>query len=56
MHSILITGGAGFIGSQLIRLFVTKYPGYKIVNVNALTYSGNLINLTHIENADNYTL
>ena len=42
MHTILITGGAGFIGSHLTRLFVTQYPAYKIVNLDALTYAGNL--------------
>ena len=42
---ILVTGGAGFIGSHLTRLFVIKYPGYKIVNLDALTYAGNLANL-----------
>ena len=46
MHRILITGGAGFIGSHLTRLFVTKYPDYTIVNLDALTYAGNLTNLT----------
>lgn len=55
MKSILITGGAGFIGSHLTRLFVTKYPNYKIVNLDALTYAGNLNNLKDIENAPNYT-
>ena len=55
MHTILITGGAGFIGSHLTRLFVTKYPEYKIVNLDALTYAGNLENLTDIEGAANYT-
>ena len=55
MKSILITGGAGFIGSHLTRLFVTKYPDYKIVNLDALTYAGNLNNLKDIENAPNYT-
>lgn len=52
--TILITGGAGFIGSHLTRLFVTKYPGYKIVNLDALTYAGNLANLRDIEGAANY--
>jgi dTDP-glucose 4,6-dehydratase len=55
MNSILITGGAGFIGSHLTRLFVTKYPDYKIVNLDALTYAGNLENLTGIEKAPNYS-
>ena len=55
MHTILITGGAGFIGSHLTRLFVTKYPEYKIVNLDALTYAGNLENLADIEGAANYT-
>jgi dTDP-glucose 4,6-dehydratase len=54
MKSILITGGAGFIGSHLTRLFVTKYPQYNIINLDALTYAGNLENLTDIENAPNY--
>jgi dTDP-glucose 4,6-dehydratase len=53
--TILITGGAGFIGSHLTRLFVTKYPDYKIVNLDKLTYAGNLENLRDIENAPNYT-
>ena len=48
-HTILITGGAGFIGSHLTRLFVTKYPGYKIVNLDKLTYAGNLENLKDID-------
>jgi dTDP-glucose 4,6-dehydratase len=52
---ILITGGAGFIGSHLTRLFVTKYPDYKIVNLDKLTYAGNLENLRDIENSPNYT-
>lgn len=57
MHnkSILITGGAGFIGSHVVRLFVEKYSNYKIVNLDALTYAGNLENLTDIEKAPNYT-
>ena len=52
---ILITGGAGFIGSHLTRLFVTKYPDYQVVNLDKLTYAGNLENLTDIEDAHNYT-
>lgn len=53
--TLLITGGAGFIGSHVVRLFVNKYPEYKIVNLDALTYAGNLENLTDIENAANYS-
>jgi dTDP-glucose 4,6-dehydratase len=52
--TILITGGAGFIGSHVVRLFVNKYPGYKIVNLDALTYAGNLENLADVETAPNY--
>ncbi len=52
--TILITGGAGFIGSHVIRLFVNKYPDYKIVNLDKLTYAGNLENLTDVANAPNY--
>ena len=54
MHTILVTGGAGFIGSHLTRLFVRKYPNYKIVNLDKLTYAGNLENLRDIENEPNY--
>ncbi len=52
--TVIITGGAGFIGSHVVRLFVTKYPQYKIINLDALTYAGNLENLRDIENAPNY--
>jgi len=52
--TILITGGAGFIGSHVVRLFVTKYPQYRIVNLDALTYAGNLENLRDVEDASNY--
>jgi len=55
MKTILITGGAGFIGSHVVRLFVTKYPDYRIVNVDKLTYAGNLSNLSDIEGAPNYS-
>ncbi|MEO5999808.1 MAG: dTDP-glucose 4,6-dehydratase [Ferruginibacter sp.] len=54
MHKILLTGGAGFIGSHLTRLFVLKYPQYKIINLDNLTYAGNLENLRDIENEPNY--
>ncbi|MBN2635167.1 MAG: dTDP-glucose 4,6-dehydratase [Prolixibacteraceae bacterium] len=54
MKTILITGGAGFIGSHVIRLFVKNYPDYKIVNLDKLTYAGNLANLKDIENYPNY--
>jgi dTDP-glucose 4,6-dehydratase len=54
MKTILITGGAGFIGSHVVRLFVEKYPEYKIVNLDKLTYAGNLNNLKDIENKPNY--
>ena len=54
-RNILITGGAGFIGSHVVRLFVEKYPEYRIVNLDKLTYAGNLANLTDIENKPNYT-
>lgn len=53
--NILITGGAGFIGSHVVRLFVQKYPNYRIVNLDSLTYAGNLKNITDIEDAANYS-
>lgn len=54
-RNIIITGGAGFIGSHVVRLFVNKYPEYHIINLDKLTYAGNLANLKDIENQPNYT-
>ena len=54
MHSIIITGGAGFIGSHVVRLFVNKYSDYRIINLDKLTYAGNLANLSDIEDRPNY--
>ncbi len=53
-RNIIITGGAGFIGSHVVRLFVNKYPDYRIINLDKLTYAGNLANLKDIENRPNY--
>ena len=55
-RNIVITGGAGFIGSHVVRLFVNKYPEYKIINLDKLTYAGNLANLKDIEDKPNYKL
>ncbi len=54
-RTIIITGGAGFIGSHVVRLFVNKYPEYHIINLDKLTYAGNLANLKDIEDKPNYT-
>ena len=54
MKNILITGGAGFIGSHVLRVFVKKYPNYNIYNLDKLTYAGNLENVQDLEKYENY--
>ena len=54
MKTILVTGGAGFIGSNFVKLMLEKYPNYKIINIDALTYAGNLENLKDIDKSSNY--
>ena len=54
-RNIIITGGAGFIGSHVVRLFVNKYPEYHIINLDKLTYAGNLANLDDVKDSPNYT-
>ena len=53
-RNIMITGGAGFIGSHVVRLFVNKYPEYRVINLDKLTYAGNLANLKDVEDKENY--
>ena len=55
MTNVLVTGGAGFIGSNFVKYMVDRYPDYNIINLDALTYCGNLENLKDIENKDNYS-
>ena len=55
MKTILVTGGAGFIGSNFVKLILDKHPDYKIINIDALTYAGNLENLKEISDNPNYT-
>ena len=54
-QNILVTGAAGFIGSHVLRLMVSKYPNYKFVNLDFLTYAGNLENIVDLESKPNYT-
>ena len=54
MKNVLITGGAGFIGSHLVKFFVNNYPNYNIINIDNLTYAGNLNNLIEMEDQPNY--
>ena len=53
-RNILVTGGARFIGSHVVRLLVNKYPNYQVINLDKLTYAGNLVNLKDVESASNY--